>query len=105
NTRIKWGRCGDDRVMESVSLPADESAWQEHSRRWDINGPAAWVVAGVQPAWRQRLLEWLRSCGHAVRVVERWEQLGLEVRVQQPERVGIDRLFNAVAANVRRKTA
>jgi type III pantothenate kinase len=103
NTRIKWGKCSADAVTAGVALPGDDrAAWEKQTRAWEIDGHRLWTVAGVQPAWRARLVDWLKSAGHSVATVDQWEQLPLRVRLQEPGRVGLDRLFNAVAANSRR---
>jgi type III pantothenate kinase len=103
NTRIKWGRCAADAVRESVSLPPDDdAAWQQQLAAWDATGPFTWVVSGVHPQRRDRLVAWLRELGHAVLVVTAPQQLPLDIGLAQPEKVGIDRLLNAVAVNARR---
>jgi type III pantothenate kinase len=102
NSRIKWGRCLDGQITDSVSLPADDpKAWQEQLRCWNLTGAVPWVVTGVHPQRRDRLAEWLRQRGDAVRILDDWQQLPLRVRVERPEWVGIDRLLNAVAASRR----
>jgi type III pantothenate kinase len=103
NTRIKWGWCADGKVRDSVSLPPDDAlAWQQQLKAWTGAGPFTWVVSGVHPVRRDRLVEWLRQHGQPVRVVTSPQQLPLNVGVAQPEKVGIDRLLNAVAVNFRR---
>jgi type III pantothenate kinase len=44
------------------------------------------------------LVHWLRDRGHNVWVIDTWQQLPVKVTVYHPERVGLDRLLNAVAA-------
>jgi type III pantothenate kinase len=103
NSRIKWGRCTDGGITDSVPLPPDDAAtWQQQLDQWRLVGPCAWVVTGVHPARRDRLAAWLRERGHKVQVLDQAAQLPLQVRVENPECVGIDRLLNAVAANARR---
>jgi type III pantothenate kinase len=63
----------------------------------------SWVVSGVHPAERDRLAEWVRRQGEAVRILDDPRDLPLDDRLEHPERVGVDRLLNAVAANSRRK--
>jgi type III pantothenate kinase len=105
NTRIKWGRCQGDRVAESVSLPPEDAgSWTRQLERWALDRPLDWVVSGVHPQRRDTLVEWLRNQGQRVMVLESPDQLPLEVLVERPERVGIDRLLNAVAANRRRQS-
>jgi type III pantothenate kinase len=100
NSRIKWGRCREDCVADSVSLPSDDTAaWQRQVEIWSLAAPQCWAVSGVQPQQRDALADWLRRRGDRVTVLESWKQLGLPVLVEVPERVGIDRLLNAVAAS------
>jgi type III pantothenate kinase len=101
NTRIKWGRCGPHGLAGAHrSLPADASdAWQQQIDSWRLPSPATWVVTGVHPARRDRLAAWLRRRGDHVRVIDSPEELPLRVLLDEPQKVGIDRLFSAVGAN------
>jgi type III pantothenate kinase len=104
NTRIKWGRCSPDAVVESASLPPDDpAAWQEQLERWSLPSGSRWVLAGVHPARRERLADWLRQRGESVRVVKQPAELPLRTLLAEPEKAGIDRLLDAVAANRRRE--
>jgi type III pantothenate kinase len=104
NSRIKWGRCADGRLAEVVSLPPDDvPAWQRQLEAWPAEGPRTWVVAGVHPPRRSQLAEWLRDRGEIVHLLECAADLPLQVQLEYPDRVGIDRLLNAVAANSRRE--
>ncbi len=64
-------------------------------------GSETWVLASVRPQRCERLRDWLLAQGHAVVLLERAEQLPLTTRVVAPNRVGIDRLLDAVAAKRR----
>jgi len=102
NSRIKWGRCASGRIVEMTSLPPDDvPAWQRQLDKWGEES-RSWVIAGVHPARCLELAEWLRSRGRQVDMLERAAQLPLQARLEHPDRVGIDRLLNAVAANARR---
>jgi type III pantothenate kinase len=102
NSRVKWGRCLDGQVVRSVSLSADDPAsWQEQVESWKLASPLYWAIAGVHPPRRDRLAEWLHQRGDRVLVVDAWQQLPVRVQVDSPEKVGIDRLLNAVAAKAR----
>jgi type III pantothenate kinase len=104
NSRIKWGFCFGDSVALAASLPpSDPGAWQHQLERWDLPGPLVWAVSGVHPQRRDELASWARERGDTVVLLDRPEQLPLLVGVGNPERVGIDRLFNAVAAKDRIK--
>jgi type III pantothenate kinase len=99
NSLIKWGRCADGAVQEKASLPPDDrAAWEQQLQSWNLAAPLAWAVAGVHRARRDALVEWLRQRGDTVCMLERADQLPLTVAVEHPDRVGIDRLLNAVAA-------
>lgn len=103
NSRIKWGRCEGGRVAEVAPLPPDSvNAWQQQLDSWPGAAACAWVVSGVHPQRRDALIAWLRSRVAGVQVIDSYQQLPLAVRVDTPEKVGIDRLLNAVAANTRR---
>jgi type III pantothenate kinase len=104
NTRIKWGWCAPDGLAAVAALPPDDpAAWEETLATWEQLGPRSWTLAGVHPARRDRLAAWLRQRGEAVRVLTDPRDLPLAVKVPAPERVGIDRLLDAVAANTRRR--
>jgi len=104
NTRIKWGLCDATAVVASASLtPDDPAAWQQQLDAWRLTGPLAWAVSGVHPQRRDRLADWLRQRGDTVHLVTSPKQLPLQVDLPHPEKVGIDRLFNAVAVNTRRR--
>jgi type III pantothenate kinase len=103
NSRIKWGRCAGGAVVETVSLPPEDPfAWRDQHDRWrnDLIGP--WALTGVHPNRCNRLAEWLSREGEAVRTIRYYSELPLRADVEYPDRVGLDRLLNAVAANSRR---
>jgi type III pantothenate kinase len=102
NTRIKWGLCAADGLADIAALPPDDPpAWAEQLRAWQLERPLTWAVAGVHPARRDRLADWLRGRGDAVRVLTHARDLPLRVAVDAPDKVGIDRLLNAVAVLAR----
>jgi type III pantothenate kinase len=99
NTRIKWGRCRDSKIAKVASLPPDApAAWEEQLRTWAVAPASSWVLSGVHPARRNTLKEWLQGRGEKVVVLIDPKVLPIKVALAQPERVGIDRLLNAVAA-------
>jgi type III pantothenate kinase len=103
NTRIKWGRCGAARIADFVSLPPTESqTWQKQLQDWGLAGKkVVWAVSGVRPGTLSTLVDWLTDSGQTVHQIMSPQQLRLEVALEKPTQVGIDRLLNAVAANDR----
>jgi type III pantothenate kinase len=101
NSRIKWGRCGPLGIVAQATLPPDDpSAWQKQAAEWQL-AAGAWALGSVQPETCARLAEWLKNQGHRVTLVDSYRKLPLEVAIESPERVGLDRLLNAVAARSR----
>jgi type III pantothenate kinase len=104
NTRIKWGRCSGGRVATTASvLPDSPESWQEQIRAWSLPGNARWVLSGVHPARRDALANWLSSQGAQVNVLSKASCLPIQTTLATPERVGIDRLLDGVAAISRRQ--
>lgn len=100
NTRVKWGRVspGGWCVDQTASLPEDEAAWARQAEEWELTGPLTWVLASVRPARTAHLQAWLEGRGHRVATLSRADQLPLKVALPEPDKVGIDRLLDAVAA-------
>jgi type III pantothenate kinase len=104
NSRIKWGLCAGDRVERMTRLPPDDpEAWRKQAEDWKLPQGQKWVLASVQRQSLLRHSEWVRSRGDSVRVLMSWKDLGVQVRLEQPERVGLDRLLNVIAAQDRVK--
>ena len=104
NTRIKWGLCSSAQVWSVAFLSADDpDAWHAQWRDWQLQPGQEWVVASVHPPRRDALVAWLRERGDAVTVLESYKDLPIKLDVEVPEKVGVDRLLNAVAANLRRQ--
>jgi type III pantothenate kinase len=103
NTRIKWGLATSDGLTAAASLPADDpAAWQNLLDCWQVNGTLRWIVTGVHPKRCGELVDWVRGQRHEVTILEDWRKLPLTIPLDHPDRVGIDRLLSAVAANRRR---
>jgi len=102
NSRIKWGVCRGDVIALTASLPhGDPAMWQRQMEVWDLAGPLAWAVSGVHPRQRDELAAWARERGDTVWLLESPKHLPLRVALPAPDKVGIDRLLNAVAARGR----
>jgi type III pantothenate kinase len=103
NTRIKWGLCAGGDLRESASLAPEESDWRVQLGRWQAANLRGWLVSGVHPQRRDRLAQWLTQQGVRVVMLTSFRQIPLEINLDEPDRVGIDRLLNAVAVNSRRR--
>src|SRR5437879_1225834 len=88
NTRIKWGRCSADAVVEAVSLPPDDTeAWQRQRAAWTLQPTTTWAIAGVHPARRDQLAEWVRQRGDRTIILRDAGSLPLVVKVPKPNGV------------------
>jgi type III pantothenate kinase len=105
NGRNKWGRCSPDAVIESASLPDEPETWQRQLDAWQLAGPLTWAVSSVRPAQRARFAEWLAQRGDRVLFIESARQIPLTIALEQPDKVGIDRLVNALAVARRQPPA
>lgn len=97
NSRIKWARCGPESVVDMIDMEALSPEFCLPPL-WGPNGPLAYVVAGVHPQRTAALAGQLQQQGNPVQIIDSARQLNLKVAVLHPDRVGIDRLLNAVAA-------
>lgn len=98
NSRIKWGRCGLLGVAEQVSLPCEPGAWEQQFDDWRLSS-SSWAIGSVQPETCAAFTKWLKERDQQVLLIDSYRKLPLEVRVDAPDRVGLDRLLNAVAAH------
>jgi type III pantothenate kinase len=106
NSRLKWGLVDPERsiLLATESLPDDPAEWQRIIDRWhstlpyrSIRSSLSWVVASVNPTRTERLFAWLGERGDRIFHLQHPSQLPLKIDVDHPDRVGIDRLLNAVA--------
>lgn len=113
NSRIKFGLFEGNFVGSgAASLPdcdqarsvahADPLPWDEIESWLPASAAVARrsIAAGVCPAGIERLVaQWPARGWPLPYIVEHAGMLPLEVRVESPDKVGIDRLLNAVAVN------
>jgi type III pantothenate kinase len=119
NTRIKFGVFErTDSKSSKVELPLciasmavsvnEELDWGQvtvHFEEWGANLTRA-AVAGANPAGVEKVLSgWPDGIWPEPVAVRRAAELPLRVNAEYPEKVGIDRLLDAVAANVLRPPA
>ena len=99
NTRIKVGIVSNGGLAVVTTFDFDSETW--HSG--DIAG-TKWIMAGVNPKPRDELARWAETRGAVVTILDDTRKLPLRLDVDIPERVGIDRLLGAVAANRLRRS-
>ena len=100
NTRLKWGVCRGDKVTDVLRLPLDDAtAWDAALAQLPAPQRFArkWAVASVNPPALLRFVGWSYNHGGTA-VFEKHTELPIRVNVNEPEKVGLDRLFGAVAA-------
>jgi type III pantothenate kinase len=102
NSRMKWGRCVGHAVAEMVSLPLDQPAvWENQWQVWKMEAALPWCVSGVNPPVMVAVTQWLREKQAPIQVIDHYSQLGVPLLVKVPEKVGLDRLLNALALQAR----
>jgi type III pantothenate kinase len=113
NSRLKFGLLDTPPVgsymgglpvcRQSLSIDHDTPIPWRTIDKWfpsQGTGPPLSVIAGVRPDALQRLTSgWLSSRWPAPRMIGLARELPIAVRTDAPDRVGIDRLLNAVAVN------
>jgi len=107
NSRIKFGTFDQHVAEAALAEPASvlEVAASQfepaHLDQWLAKAgvDSDWWIASVNRSPTERLIEWLRACGVQRQHLLRHTDLPLSVQLPAPERVGIDRLLGAVAAN------
>jgi type III pantothenate kinase len=114
NSRIKFGlfdkhdKATPDRqlpiCLQSMAIELDAEVPWETLAQWAQEVPgviASTLLGGVNPRGRDKLLDgWPATCWPAAVVLDSPFVLPLTINVDSPRTVGVDRLLNAVAANV-----
>ncbi|MSR51728.1 MAG: type III pantothenate kinase [Gemmataceae bacterium] len=112
NSRIKFCRC----YARGLVLPVrglstnDPTAWDKLVAEWDLlplpetergeksSRSRIWAVASTHPPRRTEFISWAEARGDHVRVLDSTAKVPIGASVDEPGRVGIDRLLNALAA-------
>lgn len=111
NTRVKFAWMefvqGENvpRTLGFVAIPVGQPLPYETLREWIRESPPRQVVvAGSNPPEVERVLhDWPAGGAQPHRLGNR-KTLPLVIDVEFPDKVGIDRLLNAIAANARRRS-
>ena len=105
NSRMKWGRVLGGRVSDVVSLRHDDPVgWKRQAEAWGlVAADAGWAVAGVVPRAVGRLREWLTARGAiasevTTATIQAGRRLAVRTNVDEPGRLGVDRLLTSLAA-------
>jgi len=84
NSRLKWGRIGDDgRIEQVLALPLDDpDAWDAAWQCWHPEGaaPDSWTIASVNPPLAERLDAFLKARGVTTTT---WYRSAAEVPIRQ----------------------
>lgn len=111
NTRVKLGlfACSTSRqrgelpaCVKRLSLQSHEAVPWDLLDQWQSSVPSVLpaVIAGSNPDGVSELTaNWPHSLGRVPQIVSNTNDFPLRIRVEEPRRVGIDRLLNAVAVN------
>ena len=87
NSRMKWGLCRDDQVVESVSLPLDSTYhWDEQHDRWNLSSTTRWALSGVNPAAVARFVSWVGEHKANLVVLSSFRHLPIPTAVSAPEK-------------------
>jgi type III pantothenate kinase len=109
NTRMKWGRVSAGRVAEVVAFGHDDpGGWKRFCELWELTSSTRWLLAGVVPRVLRRFEEWLVARGMVAKTITNDLFNGtvfdddvpfkFVTAVEEPDRIGIDRLLTAFAA-------
>jgi type III pantothenate kinase len=98
NTRMKWGLCRNGRIECMAAVQSlNPDAWTAKAKRWNLPRGTQWVVTFVNSAPIVPFVDWLKARGDNIeRIVN--EEVRLPIAVDEPAKVGIDRLLTALAA-------
>lgn len=100
NTRMKFAVLVDGRVERFTAIRfADAVPWEQFDAWKAELGLDGAIVAGPNPPAVDRLLDAWPSGWTRPRVIRETRSVPIVADVDFPERVGVDRLLNAVAAN------
>jgi type III pantothenate kinase len=108
NSRIKWGRVVPGGIGEMAAFPHDDTVgWKRQLVTWFSSPAQKWAVAGVHPRQIERFRTWVEARHSEVTeittdlLIEDPTRFGVRVDVDEPGRVGVDRLLTALAAIIR----
>lgn len=100
NSRVKFCRVADGKLELPVrGLPAEDlTAWERLATEWGPAGSRTWAIASTDPPRLRRFVQWAESRAETVIAIDAPHKVPIGVSVEQPDRIGIDRLLNVLAA-------
>ena len=99
NSRIKFCRCGAGGLNYPVrAVGIDAQIWDQLATNWQFKPGCTWAVAATQKARQEEFVAWAKQRGDRVLLFNTAADLPIEVDVDEPSRVGVDRLLNVLAA-------
>lgn len=100
NSRIKFCRVVNGKLELPVrGLPAgDLASWERLATDWGQTGDRIWAVASTDPDRLRQFVGWAESRHEKVIAVDSARKVPIGMSVDQPDRVGIDRVLNVFAA-------
>jgi type III pantothenate kinase len=100
NSRVKFCRVTHGKLELPVrGLPAEDLAsWERLATDWGYSPGRTWAVASTDPDRLRQFVAWVESRGEKVVAIDAPRKVPIGVSVDEPERVGIDRLLNVLAA-------
>lgn len=106
NTRIKCGYYDGQTLrplttLDNPNVPSLEHWCESNSLIREDALRCSWLVAAVSPKMRDQFVSSLNGIGFRINLLDDHREVPINVDVQKPERVGIDRLLSALAIKVR----
>jgi type III pantothenate kinase len=96
--RSRLGLIHDDREIGYYSISDERSEWEEIDQELPRNRELKWAICSVNGERSKRFMQWLHDRGDDSIMIDHFSQVPIELNVDAPEKVGLDRLMNAVGA-------
>jgi type III pantothenate kinase len=100
NSRAKFCRVVNGKLELPVRglAAADLASWERLATDWGSVPGRTWAVASTDPDRLRQFVAWAESRGERVLAIDAARKVPIGVSVDEPARVGIDRLLNVLAA-------
>src|SRR3954468_13306589 len=95
NSRIKFCRTAGRLLQFPVrGLATDDlGGWERLATEWEFTPGRVWAVAAPNPGRQKQFIDWAVSRGEKVIAIDSPAKVPIKVAVDEPERVGIDRVL------------